>query len=803
LNSTRPGRAVAALSLSICLGLSLACTSNAANGGSGGGGGAASGGQPATGGATGNGGAGAQGSGGSIGQGGASATGGATGLAGMVGSTCTSCPYTWKNVAIGGGGFVPGIVFSPAQSGLVYARTDVGGFYRSTDGGAHWTPLTDEFSASQSNYLGGESIAPDPTDANIVYAAAGMYETAGNGVILRSTDQGTSWAVNAISAPMGGNDTGRGMGERLAVDPNNNAVLYFGSRGSGLYKSTNSGANWTKVTAFPVTGDVATTGTSYGLPVVLFDKRGGSAAGSMTIYVAAATTAAGSNLYHSTDGGTTWSEVAGGPTGLMAHHGAVGSDGTVWLAYGNNYGPYNTNSSVKLIGQVWTLSASGTWTNVTPPAANWGGMGGGISVDAQDPMHVIVSTLDWYAPDRILMTSDGGTSWSVVGQPPISGSTAGSTYDDQGAAYWYSANATLIGTNATNWVEAVALDPFDSNHAMHGSGAGIWSSSDIASATGTSGQGVTWSFTDAGLEETVPQYMMPSVSGAFLGAIGDLGGMRNTDLDSYSTTGEYTNPIQSNVTWIDFAESNPNTVVRAGNSGKVASDVAYSSDNGATWKPCAAAPAGYTTANKMRSVAVAADGSRFVVTWSSGSGFAAVATASCAGWTATTGLPSGAVVAADRVTAGTFYATSGTTLYVSTDGGMTFASANTFTGKGAPRPVFGQAGEVWVAAGTLFRFTGAGATKTQVSSITSVTGIGFGSPASGQTHPALFAIGSVGGQYGFWRSDDGAGASWTRMNDDAHQFGGLQGNYIGGDEMHFGRVFLTTGGRGYIYGDPN
>jgi hypothetical protein len=31
----------------------------------------------------------------------------------------------------------------------------------------------------------------------------------------------------------------------------------------------------------------------------------------------------------------------------------------------------------------------------------------------------------------------------------------------------------------------------------------------------------------------------------------------------------------------------------------------------------------------------------------------------------------------------------------------------------------------------------------------------------------------------------------------------LQGNYIGGDEIHVGRVFLTTGGRGYVYGDPN
>ena len=74
--------------------------------------------------------------------------------------------------------------------------------------------------------------------------------------------------------------------------------------------------------------------------------------------------------------------------------------------------------------------------------------------------------------------------------------------------------------------------------------------------------------------------------------------------------------------------------------------------------------------------------------------------------------------------------------------------------------------------------------------------------ATGQTHPAVYLIGTVGGQYGFYRSDDGAGASWMRLNDAQHQFGSLQGNYVGGDEAVFGRLYLTTGGRGYIYGDP-
>src|SRR5665213_2444459 len=141
-------------------------------------------------------------------------------VTGLGGSNLFAQTYTWKNVVIMGGGFISGIEASPAQSGLIYARTDVGGAYLGNNSSSTWTPLTDMFPMSQGNYLGIESIAPDPSNANNVYAAAGMYLGSGNGVILSSTNQGTSWTVNNIGIPMGGNATGRGMGEKLAVDPN-------------------------------------------------------------------------------------------------------------------------------------------------------------------------------------------------------------------------------------------------------------------------------------------------------------------------------------------------------------------------------------------------------------------------------------------------------------------------------------------------------------------------------------------------------------------------------------------------------
>jgi hypothetical protein len=147
-----------------------------------------------------------------------------------------SAAYTWKNVQIVGGGFVDGIVFHPTAKGVRYARTDMGGAYRWNGQTRRWEPLLDWVSYADSNLMGVESIALDPADPNRVYLACGTYTNANapDGAILRSSDRGRTFGRTNVPFKFGGNEDGRGNGERMTVDPNDGKILYLGTRQNGL-----------------------------------------------------------------------------------------------------------------------------------------------------------------------------------------------------------------------------------------------------------------------------------------------------------------------------------------------------------------------------------------------------------------------------------------------------------------------------------------------------------------------------------------------------------------------------------------
>ena len=105
-----------------------------------------------------------------------------------------------KNVNIQGGGFVSGIIYSPAQQDLVYARTDMAGFTAGTL--LPGPELRSTTTARGTTRISWASAAlPYPSDANRVYLATGTYtQTYANfGVILASNDKGTACRTAATS----------------------------------------------------------------------------------------------------------------------------------------------------------------------------------------------------------------------------------------------------------------------------------------------------------------------------------------------------------------------------------------------------------------------------------------------------------------------------------------------------------------------------------------------------------------------------------------------------------------------------
>lgn len=78
----------------------------------------------------------------------------------------------------------------------------------------------------------------------------------------------------------------------------------------------------------------------------------------------------------------------------------------------------------------------------------------------------------------------------------------------------------------------------------------------------------------------------------------------------------------------------------------------------------------------------------------------------------------------------------------------------------------------------------------------------MGKAAPGASYPAVYIWGDINGVRGLYRSID-EGASWVRVNDDAHEFGGpANGAFVTGDMNVYGRVYMSTAGRGIVFGEP-
>jgi len=487
------------------------------------------------------------------------------------------------------------------------------------------------------------------------------------------------------------------------------------------------------------------------------------------------------NLFVSEDAGASWTAVPGQSTAFDPQRAALGPDGALFISYGNGAGPAPTPADAMDRGALWKLDAqSGAWTELTPLRGQQNRAFGGISVDAADPRRLLASTINtyqrqpWGYGDRIFLSTDAGASWTdLFGADRI-------TMDTNGFPW--------IEGQAIHWAGAIEIDPFQPRRAFVSSGNGIFSTQDLDATA------QTWSFAVRGLEETVPLDAVSVPGVPLISAIGDYDGFQHGDLDVAPVTGRHA-PSIGTTNAIAAAAQHPERLARVG------SALYLSNDGGKNWRETPR-----PTPDTGGRLALSADGA--VLLWSAGN---AVQRSTDAGlsWSVASGLGSALAPVADTVNASKFYAydpRSGA-FYASTDAGSSFTMGSRLATGGAPRiaSVPGVEGDVWVALGNggLSRSRNSGSSFTRVTDVTSCAAVGFGAPAPGQSFAAVYIWGATaGGARGVYRSDDGGG-SWQRVNDDAHQYGGPgNGQFVLGDLNQYGRVFLSTAGRGIIVGEP-
>jgi photosystem II stability/assembly factor-like uncharacterized protein len=183
------------------------------------------------------------------------------------GNTWTPIFETYGSYSLGA------VVVDPRDSNVVWLGTGENnnqrsvsfgdGIYKSLDAGNSWTRMGLENSEHIQNIL------IDPRDSNVVYVSAigPLWNAGGDRGLYKTTDGGKTWkAVLSISADTGVTD--------VAMDPKNPNVLYAaayqrrravgqligGGPESGLYKSTDGGAKWTKLTKGLPTVDIGRIG---------------------------------------------------------------------------------------------------------------------------------------------------------------------------------------------------------------------------------------------------------------------------------------------------------------------------------------------------------------------------------------------------------------------------------------------------------------------------------------------------------------------------------------------------------------
>lgn len=140
----------------------------------------------------------------------------------------------WQQTGWGGGGYFYSSVYHPTKDGVIYLGGDVAGVYKTEDHGRNWRMINNGIAG-----YGVFSLAVDQRNPETVYAAT-------EDGLCKSTNGGETW----VTLPKTGRKALRITGEKgksirsIAVDPTNSNIVYAASPAGKVYKSIDGGQTW-------------------------------------------------------------------------------------------------------------------------------------------------------------------------------------------------------------------------------------------------------------------------------------------------------------------------------------------------------------------------------------------------------------------------------------------------------------------------------------------------------------------------------------------------------------------------------
>jgi photosystem II stability/assembly factor-like uncharacterized protein len=328
-------------------------------------------------------------------------------------------------------GRVSSLAAHPTDPNIVYAATSGGGVWKSTDAGMTWMPLTDQISS-----LASGALAIDPQNVNFILYGTGEQNYSGDSFygdgLFSSADAGATWSKVASKTQVGnyiakvgisgsqaavfhvcsdagyvrstdGGLTWTGFKPasqwcndlvRSATAPN---TVFAGFYGNGIYKSVDDGVNWTQLTG--------------GLPLGGFQRITlAISASNPDVVYASFINPSGAlfGMYKTTDGGTTWSLLAGTPN-YVCNQGWYDTALAVSptdpnTVYAAGVFPYCAGGQG---GIIKSANGGASWTNITQAPD-----GTQVHPDQHALEFSADGTLFVGCDGGVWKTTSGGASWS-------------------------------------------------------------------------------------------------------------------------------------------------------------------------------------------------------------------------------------------------------------------------------------------------------------------------------------------------------------------------------------------------------